>query len=96
MLDGALWCARARGVPTPPDLSQATTTPELETAGLGSAEGRVPYGGVEAVRIHALGGLAIAAHVRGSKGLLEECRGQTLDWILANARFDAVEFRRLP
>ena len=74
------------------DVSQATAALELETAGLGSAEGHCPYGVVEAVgRIHALGGLAIAAHVRASKGLLEECRGQTLNWVLANARFDAVE-----
>ena len=74
------------------DIAAATTALELETAGLGNADGYVPYDIVEAVsRIHHLGGLAIAAHARASKGLLEECRGQALSWVLANARFDAIE-----
>jgi hypothetical protein len=74
------------------DIPAATAALELEAAGFGRADGYVPYDVVEAVsRIHALGGLAIAAHARASKGLLEECRGQALDWVLANARFDAVE-----
>ena len=74
------------------DIARATTALELDAAGIGNADGYVPYDVVEAVRrIDALGGLAIAAHARASKGLLDECRGQTLNWILANACFDAVE-----
>ena len=74
------------------DIAVATERLELEAVGLGSAEGHVPYGVVEAVeRIHELDGLAIAAHARASKGLLEECRGQALAWVLQRARFDAVE-----
>jgi PHP family Zn ribbon phosphoesterase len=64
----------------------------LHKAGLGSAEGAVDYGVAEATRrIHALGGLAIAAHAKGPKGLLKECSSHALARVMAEAEFDAIE-----
>ena len=69
-------------------------TLELEHAGLGSAEDYVPYGVAEAVeRIHALGGLAVAAHAHSSKGLLKECTGPALKRIIENCKLDAIEIQ---